>query len=144
MTMWRALIERLDAEAEFHPPATPEQLRAVEAALGVALPEELRDLLSQTNGAEVTYGAGLIWSAEQIVHRNLEMRREWRRGELAGTMPIDHLLCFGDLGNGDLVFFPITAEGVSNRVFLWDHEDDSRTSSAVSLADYLQGKGRKF
>jgi hypothetical protein len=111
----------------------------VEAALGVALPAELRDLLLETNGAEVTYGAGPVWSAEQIAERSLAMRREWRRGELSGMMPLDHLLCFGDLGNSDLVFFPITAEGVRNRVFVWDHEDDSRTCSAVSLADYLLG-----
>lgn len=74
--MWRELIERLDPEAEFHPPATPEKLRAVEAALGVALPADLRDMLLETNGAEVTYGTGLVWSAERITNGNLETRRE--------------------------------------------------------------------
>ncbi|HEX8995991.1 MAG TPA: SMI1/KNR4 family protein [Ktedonobacterales bacterium] len=142
--MWRELIARLDAEAVFHPPATPENVRAMEASLGVVLPAELRDLLLETNGAEVAYGTGLVWSAEKIAQRNLDMRREWRRGEWVGTMPIDYLLFFGELGNGDLCFFPITAEGVRNRVFCWDHEDDSRTSSAVSLADWLQRKGRMF
>lgn len=138
--MWQALIVHLDAEAEFHPPATLEQVRAVESSLGVALPAELWDLLLETNGAEVAYGTGVVWSAEQITRRNLDMRREWQRGEWGATMPIDNLLFFGDLGNGDLSFFPITAEGVRNRVFRWDHEDDSRISCALSLADWLQGK----
>ena len=142
--MWRELIERLDAEATFHPPAMLEQLQAVESRLGVALPAELRNLLLETNGAEVAYGTGLVWAAEEIAQRNLDMRREWQRWEWAGVMPIDHLLFFGELGNGDLVCFPITAERVRNRVFLWDHEDDSRTSSAASLADWLRGKGQTF
>ncbi len=102
--MWRELIQRLDAEAEFHPPATLEQVQAVEASLGVTLPAELRDLLLETNGAEVSYGTGLVWSTEAITRRNQEMRREWQRGDWVGTMPIDHLVFFGDLGNGDLCF----------------------------------------
>ena len=142
--MWRDLIEHLDAEAVFHPPAMLEQLHAVEAGLGITIPAELRDLLLETNGAEVAYGTGLVWSTEEITRRNLEMRREWQRGAWAGMMPIDHLLFFGELGNGDLCFFPIAAEGVRNRVFRWDHEDDSRISSAVSLADWLRGKGHSF
>lgn len=139
--MWRELIERLDAEATFHAPAALEQLHDAESRLGVALPAELGDLLLETNGAEVAYGVGLVWSAEEIARRNLDMRREWRRGEWARVMPFDHLLFFGELGNGDLVYFPITLEGVSNRVFLWDHEDDSRTCEATSLADWLRGMG---
>lgn len=142
--MWRELIERLDAQATFHPPATPEQLQEVESHLEVALPTELRDLLLETNGAEVAYGTGLVWSAETITKRNLDLRHEWRLGEWVGVMPFDHLLLFGELGNGDFVFFPITAEGVRNRVFLWDHEDDSRTNSAASLVDWLAGRGQTF
>jgi hypothetical protein len=142
--VWCELIEHLDAEAVFHPPATPEQLQAMETALGVALPAELKDLLLETNGTELAYGTGLVWAAENITQRNLDMRREWQRGEWVGTMPIDHLLFFGERGNGDLFFFPVTAGGVRNLVFLWDHEDDSRISSAALLADWLRGKGRTF
>jgi hypothetical protein len=108
------------------------------------LPAELGNLLLETNGAEIAYGLDLVWSAEAIMQRNLDMRREWQRGEWAGTMPIDHLLFFGERGNGDLYFLPITAGGVRNHVFMWDHEDDSRTCSATSLADWLGGKGRTF
>jgi cell wall assembly regulator SMI1 len=115
--MWHELIERLDAAASFHPPATQEQLQAVESRLGVVLPAELRNLLLETNGAEVAYGTGLVWPAEEIALRNLDMRWEWHHGK---------------------------AEGVRNRVFLWNHEDDSRTSFATSLADWLRGRGETF
>ncbi|HZC07107.1 MAG TPA: SMI1/KNR4 family protein [Ktedonobacterales bacterium] len=136
--MYRELIARLDAEATFHPPATLEELRGAESRLGVTLPAELRDALLETNGAEVAYGVGLVWSSEEIARRNLDMRREWRGGEWR-AMPVDHLLFFGELGNGDLVCIPVTLEGAGNCIFLWDHEDDSRTSVATSLADWLQG-----
>lgn len=78
--MWRELYKRLDAEATFHPPATLEQLQAVESHLGIALLPEIRNLLLETNGAEVAYGTGLVWTAEKIAKRNLDMRREWQRG----------------------------------------------------------------
>ena len=57
-------------------------------------------------------------------------------------MSVDHLLFFGDRGNGDLVGFPYYSEGVRNDVFLWNHEDDSWMNQAVSLRDWLKGKRR--
>jgi hypothetical protein len=137
-------MERLDAQATFHLPATREQVQAVESALGIALPADLRNLLLETNGAEVAYGTGLVWAAEEITQRNLTIRREWQRGEWATVLPIDHLLFFGELGNGDLVCFRITAAGVRNRVFRWYREYDSWISTSTSLADWLRGQGHTF
>lgn len=142
--MWRELIEHLGAEATFRPPATLEQVQNIQSRLGVTLPAELQDLLLETNGAEVAYGTRLIWAAEDIIQHNLDMRREWQRGDWAGVMPFDHLLFFGELGNGDYLFLPITAEEVGNRVFRWDHEDDSRMNSGASLTDWLRGRGQTF
>jgi hypothetical protein len=139
--MWRELIERLDAQAVFHPPATAEQLHDAEAALGVAFPVGLRSLLLEINGAEVVYGLDLVWSAEAMVERNLDMRREWQRGEWGSIEAFDQLLFFGERGNGDLYCLPIAGERVEDRVFLWDHEDDSRTPIAASLADWLGRNG---
>ena len=43
-------------------------------------------------------------------------------------MSFDPLFCFAGAGNGDLFFFPIQAGGINRPdVFLWDHENDSRT-----------------
>jgi cell wall assembly regulator SMI1 len=140
-SMWRELIARLDAQAVLHPPATAEQLHEAEAALGVALPAELRSLLLETNGAEVVYGLELVWSAQALAQRNLDLRSAWRRGEWAGTATFDHLLFFGERGNGDLYCLPIAGDRVENQVLLWDHEDDTRTSVATSLADWLGEDG---
>jgi SMI1/KNR4 family protein SUKH-1 len=140
--MWRELIERVDAQAVFHPPATVEQLHDVEAALGVTLPADLCSLLRETNGAEVVYGLELVWSTEALVQRNLELRSAWRRGEWAGTATFDQLLFMGERGNGDLYCLPIKGKRVESQVFLWDHEDDSRTTTAASLTDWLGGNGR--
>lgn len=142
-SIWRERIHRLDADAEFHQAATERQVATLEADLRCALPEELRELLFETNGAEIISGLQLVWSAEEIARRNREMRDEWRTGGwLESYMPVDHLLFFGDHGNGDLYFVPVTAEGTRPDVFVWDHEDDSRTWSASSLNAWLSGAGR--
>ncbi|MEV5283286.1 SMI1/KNR4 family protein [Streptomyces sp. NPDC051994] len=51
-------------------------------------------------------------------------------------MPFDALLFFADAGNGDL--FALLATIDRPDVFVWNHEDDSRTCAAPSLAEYLR------
>jgi len=136
--MWRDLILAIDPEAVCHPPASSDQLAQLQGIMGVSLPTELADLLREMNGVEVVYGLGLIWSTEDIAQRNIELRRNWQpNGMMRGYMSVDHLLFFGDRGNGDLYGFPITPEGVRNDVFLWNHEDDSWMDQAVSLRGWL-------
>ena len=129
--MWRELVTATDPEAVCYPPATTAQLAQLEATLGVSLPAELSGLLREMNGVEVVYDLGLVWSTEEIAHRNIKMK---------GRMLPDDLLFFGDRGNGDLYGFPITAEGTGSKVFLWDHEDNSRIYEAATLREWLQGK----
>jgi cell wall assembly regulator SMI1 len=136
--MWRELIQALDADAEFHPPVSAEQVRQAESALSQRLPSDLVALLQESNGAEVSYGEGLVWPLDGIVENNLRLRKEWHPGgEMDGRMPVDHLLFFGESSNGDLYAFPIAPEGVRNQVFIWDHEDDSRRCEANSLYEWL-------
>ena len=136
--MWRELILALDADAEFHSPASAEQIKQAEMALGQPLPSELVMLLSETNGAEISFGVSLVWAADKIAENNMRLRGEWHPGgEMGGIMPIDHLLFFGESSNGDLFAFPITNEGVRNQVFVWDHEDDSRRCEANSLHEWF-------
>jgi hypothetical protein len=135
--MWRELIERFSGSHTFRPPASETRLRAVEASLGVALPDELRDLLLESDGVLGEYGLGLVWSLERIDADNRKFRRYPDFREL--YMPFDTLLFFADAGNGDQFAFAIL-EGVvpKSDVFAWDHEDDSRTLVAPSLAKYLE------
>lgn len=111
-----------------NPPATQEQISEVEERLGNKLPFDLRELLLEVNG-----DSWLIFSTEQIIEINLSVR------SLDFYMPLDCLLFFGGNGCGDYYGFPITrSDGVKNDdVFLWEHEDDSRTWKASALEDTI-------
>jgi hypothetical protein len=104
------------------------------SSLGHPLPADLVALLRESDGIEGEYGAGLIWSAERIASENRTLRDD---GELATLyMPFDPLLFFADAGNGDL--FALLPGLRRPDVFVWNHEDDSRTWVAPSLAKYLE------
>jgi hypothetical protein len=139
--MWRDYMVMFDPEAVCNPPATADQLAQLEAILSVTLPGELTALLREMNGAEVGY-VSIVWSTDEIAQRNLDLRRQLKQGSPQGSdLAVDHLLCFGDCGNGDLYGFPITPEGVRNEVFLWDHEDDRVSYQASSLREMLDANG---
>ena len=53
-------------------------------------------------------------------------------------MPFDHLLFFADARNGDQFVFPVMADSVIRQDVLWNHNDDSRTCVAPSLAALLK------
>jgi hypothetical protein len=135
--VWKSLIQRLDAECQFASPASPSQIAAAEHSLGVDFPEELRSLLSESDGVVGEYGLGLVWPLERIVADNLGFRGNKEFQQL--YMPFDHLLFFADAGNGDQFSFAVNA-GVIRRpdVFAWIHEDDSRNWAAPSLEKYLE------
>ncbi|WP_405063470.1 SMI1/KNR4 family protein [Kribbella sp. NBC_01505] len=61
-------VERIAqwGQATFRPPAGQEAISACAAALGRPLPDELRELLAETNGVEGEYGLEVLWSAERI------------------------------------------------------------------------------
>ena len=60
-------------------------------------------------------------------------------GDISGTHTFDPLLFFADAGNGDQFAFVITAGKIRRPdIFAWDHENDSRTWVAPSLAKYLE------
>ncbi|MCX4462499.1 SMI1/KNR4 family protein [Streptomyces sp. NBC_01728] len=132
--MWTELVTALPGSTAFQPAASEASLRRCAAALRHPLPEDLAALLRESNGIEGEYGAGLIWPAERIVSENLTMRED---AELATLyMPFDPLLFFADAGNGDL--FALLPTIRRPDVFLWNHEDDSRTWVAPNLAKYLE------
>ena len=51
-------------------------------------------------------------------------------------MPFDGLVFFADAGNGDQ--FALSLSG-NHEVYVWNHEDDSRTWVASSVLAYLEG-----
>ena len=135
--MWREFIQALDPHSTFFPGATTLQLTALEKALSITLPEELKSLLMESNGVHGQYELGVVWSAEEIVQRNLHMRTSAALRE--SYMPFKHLLFFADAGNGDQFAYPLL-QGASMKpaIFAWDHENDSRTWVAPSLRLYME------
>ncbi|MEU2624300.1 SMI1/KNR4 family protein [Streptomyces sp. NPDC007157] len=132
--MWIELVEGLPGPAVFPCPASESALLRCASSLGHPLPTDLVALLRESDGIEGEYGAGLIWSAERIASENRTLRED---SELATLyMPFDPLLFFADAGNGDL--FALLPGLQRPDVFAWNHEDDSRTWVAPSLAKYLE------
>jgi hypothetical protein len=113
-------------------------LHDAEIQLGIGLPPELRSLLSETDGVEGEYGFGLVWPLDQIVADNLQFRSQADFRQL--YMPFEALLFFADAGNGDQFAFSILdGEVRRSDVYVWNHENDSRSWVAGSLRSYIDG-----
>jgi len=132
--MWREKILDRTVEATFHDGASDTEIGACEAALGQSLPRELAELLRETNGVQGEYGLGLIWAVQRIAADNVRFRGDEAFARL--YLPFGSLLFFADAGNGDQFAFVIRERPAE--VFVWDHETDSRTWVAPSLATYLR------
>ena len=57
--MWIEFIRQLEPEAEFAEAASAERLTELEQALRIALPSDLRSLLSESDGVYGEYGLHL-------------------------------------------------------------------------------------
>jgi hypothetical protein len=136
--MWRELIQKVAPGARFSSPASAEAVLATEEALGVRLPDELRMLLSESDGVEGSYAAGVIWPVDVIRAQNLTFRTRPDFRDL--YMPFDCMLFFADTGDGGQFFYALHHGSIKRTdVFLWNQENDSRTWTAPSLRHYLEG-----
>ncbi len=137
-------------EPVFYPPTSHEVMAEAETTLNVTFPEELAALLSETNGVmnqmrfstspgadEMVDTGYLFWSVSKIREENLTLR-EWANGANNSYLPLDGFLFFADAGNGDLFGYAITNRRIpSGDIYMWNHEDDSRTPVAPSLRTFL-------
>ncbi len=104
--------------------------------LQVELPNDLYQLLQETNGIAGEYG-DFIWDASKINTENMNMRNIVDFKDL--YMPFDCLLFFADGGNGDLFGYSILNGIVqSDDIYVWNHENDSRTWIAPSLEIFME------
>jgi len=134
--MWINYIKTLCGNCKFEPPAAESEIDETEKVLDVKLPDELRELFKETDGVSGDYGLGLIWAVEKVRNDNIEFRTTGDFKEL--YMPFDCLLFFADAGNGDQFAFSILdGEVRRSDVFVWNHENVSRTWAASSLKQYL-------
>ncbi len=135
--MWIELVKTHCSDSEFRSPANEIRMQEADIQLGLSLHRDLKDLLGETNGVIGEYGLDLVWGIDRIVSDNLTFRDNEDFRTL--YMPFDHLLFFGDTGNGDMFAYSICG-GVIRRpdVYVWNHEDDSRSWVAPSLIKYLE------
>jgi SMI1 / KNR4 family (SUKH-1) len=134
--MWCELIEEHTSQARFAPPATEETLRRAEETLGHLLPDDLVKLLSETDGVVDANGYNLVFSTEQLLQGNLEMRTYPALKRL--YMSFDQLLFFSDVpGDGSLFAYALVPEGRPD-IFVWDHRTDNRRCVAPSLEHFIE------
>lgn len=121
----------------FKPPAHMEDIAAAERELQILLPLHLASVLSETNGVFGEYELGLVWPIERIVRENKSF---WSNRDFKKLyMPFNHLIFFGDAGNGDQFFIPLIDGDVHKQdVYVWNHEDDSRTWIAPSIPKFIE------
>ncbi|KUH41525.1 hypothetical protein M2E15_1616 [Bacillus mycoides] len=133
--MWKNTIRSISANLSLKNPATKDELAEVQKNLQLELPNDLYQLLQETNGIEGEYGQ-FIWDASKIKIENMNMRNIIDFKDL--YMPFDCLLFFADGGNGDLFGYSIL-NGIVQRddIYVWDHENDSRTWVAPSLKIFM-------
>jgi len=134
---WKSYISSISDEYFYKDPANDVELALIKENLNVELPEELLQLFQESNGVFDECQCPLIWSINQIVEDNLHYRSEEYRDRY---MPFDHLLFFSDAGNGDVFGYAII-NGViqTSRIYVWNHEDDSRSCVAPSLKYFIKG-----
>lgn len=133
---WKAFIASLESNATFRPATSAEELQRVETTLRVGLPHELRSLLEQTDGVDDAYDLALVWPCSRILEDNMKFRTHPGFREI--YMPFDPLLFFGDAGNGDQFAYAICGGRVRPDIFVWNHEDDSRSWKAPTLERYFE------
>lgn len=135
--MWREFISGLTEHAIFTHGASTQQISNCEVKLKLQLPEQLRNLLAESNGAAGQYDLQLVWDVERIERDNITLRTDPDFADL--YMPFDHLLFFADAGNGDQFAYPIQNGKIQRAdIFVWDHETDERRWVAGFLQQYLK------
>lgn len=94
MTKWRQIFESRKSTPDvdemkynIKPPASSEQLAEVEAKLGIQLPADVRELLSEFNGnaavyPNADYEVGLYFSTQDLLEEVPDFIEEWEDEEL--------------------------------------------------------------
>lgn len=136
--MWRDRIRTILKDVRFFDPATAGEIERVERELSVNLPDDLKTVLRESNGVAGQYSAPVVWSAEDIVDQNHEMRHTAAFATL--YMRFEDLLFFGADGGGDLFGYRILDGRIveTSWIYRWRHETDSREWFASDMDDYLR------
>lgn len=144
---WHSYVTQLAVETDGSPvlqpagpPADPATLAAIEAALRLRLPADLRALYDAMNGV---YDPQAYWNpifpADELIQENSRLRELKIRDPGLYKLDFAGYLFFGGRGNGDLFAFPVN-NGIAqaDRIVYWDHETGEITTIASSLENLLR------
>ncbi|AZJ24080.1 SMI1/KNR4 family protein (plasmid) [Bacillus wiedmannii bv. thuringiensis] len=135
---WANFIKNITTDCIFNPPATEATITKIENMFQVKLPDELRNVLFETNGIEYSeFNLPLVWNTDQIQKENYNMRNEKFFKEM--YMPFDSFLFIADAGNGDLFGYRVLNGLINNYdIYIWNHENDSRIWVAPNLQIFIE------
>jgi len=71
--MFAFLVIGFGSILKIFPSATTDQIITLEKAFSIKLPEELKNLLSETNGVRGKYEFSFLWSVEQILKERTQV-----------------------------------------------------------------------
>lgn len=136
--MWKHYISTISKDYSFKLPASAAEIGQITEELNVELPRKLLEIYNETNGVYDIFECHLLWPTERIVQDNLFFRNFTDYKDI--YMPFDHLLFFSDNGCGDLFGYKILNGCIQTEdIYVWNHEDDSRTWAASSLESFIKG-----
>jgi hypothetical protein len=136
-TMWRELVSGLFEDVTFSDPTTAADIRRLEEAFGLTLPDELKTFLLESNGVSADY-APLVWPVDEMIEQNRSFRENEGFAEL--YMPFDCLFFFGGDGGGDQFAYRVLAGQIrdTSDIYRWEHECDDRGWFASNLKDFFE------
>jgi hypothetical protein len=131
--LWREFLSQLSDSLALRPGCEPAQLADAEARLGVRLPRDLADLLSETDGFYDTESQyEYAWDHATIVAANT---RHW----LDADLPLDgDLLGFGGDGIGGWFCLSHALDATAS-VYHWEWIDCERRLIAPDLRTFWHG-----
>lgn len=133
---WRGILERFPGRFELKPAPLMDRLHEATDALGCEIPDDLRTFYAEAgNLLDKQGGVFLIWSVEELIRTNRELREV--ELEDGGAPVISSLLLFGEDGCGNYFGFRLKHSAREDPICFWDHEVCQVTDFAEDLGCYL-------
>lgn len=118
------------------PGVTDINIKSAEEQLGVAFPNQYKDLFKLTNNAQIGEWTlfpikdpkNLKRTWDDIVRQNQDVRDEGMA---------DNLISIGEDGTGDKLCFRIVDTVMDNKVYIWYHETEEVEEIASNLKEFI-------
>lgn len=133
---WKTILRSLFESPQFGTPATPDDLENVWLNLDTELPEDLKNLLKETNGLTVQE-CGVVWSTQDMVAKNMD---HWTSPVVPGPGgALEEYLFIGGEPGGHSYAYRRSCIGIPRKELLYQWNPNSSTFDefATDLQEYL-------